>query len=183
MLKMEVKLEGLEEAKKMFSSELIRKATRSAIDRSATYGKKCIAESMPEYYHIKSRDVKAAIQIKRTTQRLNEADIITKGKPLKFVDYFHATQDRSGVSVNVAKDHVTRFPHAFMNIAGNSGKRVIMKRTGRNRYPTTGKKMIGASIPRLTGSAKIFDKVKEKILAHLPEEFKDQLEKRMRVKL
>jgi hypothetical protein len=182
MLKIEAKLEGIQEAKKMFSSDLIKKATRSAIDRSATYGKKCIAESVPEHYHIKARDVKTAIQVKRTTQKLNEADIVTKGKPLGFVDYFHATQDRGGVSVSVAKDHTTRFPHAFMNIARNSGKRVIMKRIGRARYPTTGKKMIGASIPRLVGSSKIWESAKEKIMGFLNQEFKDQLEKRLRIK-
>jgi hypothetical protein len=182
MLKISAKLEGLEEAKKMFSRDLIRKATRSAIDRSGTFGKNYIAGSITSNYNVQPKDAKAAIKVQRTTQASNEMLIIIKGKALALLDYFHAIQDRAGIYVNVSKTNTMRIPHAFINVARNSGKRVIMMRKGASRYPTTGKPGRGPSIPRLAGSPKIWESVKEKIMSFLNQEFKDQLEKRLRIK-
>ena len=43
MLKMEAKLEGMDEVKKMFSNDLIRKTVRSSLDRTGTWWKKYVA--------------------------------------------------------------------------------------------------------------------------------------------
>ena len=155
MIKMDLKLEGLKEAKEMFSADLIRKAERSALDRSATFGKKCIVEGVTADYNIQAKDVREAITTRRTTQFANEIAIIIKGKILPLLDYFHAIQDRSGILANVSKTSPMRIPHAFINVARNSGKQVIMLRKGKARYPTTGKPGRGPSIPRLVGSSKI----------------------------
>lgn len=170
---------------KNFSGALVRKAVRSALDRTGTWSKGYIADKVSEDYKLKSSNVKKAIKVNRTTQTKLSAELITKGTALTLIDNFNAIQDAVGVNATIRSGWVKKTPHAFINKAafkkktGKTGsKRVIMLRVGKDRYPTTGKAGYGPPIPALLGRTNVLSNVKEKINDHLYKELVDQIAKR-----
>jgi len=174
----EFKKSDIDNLLKNFSGSLVRKAVRSALDKTGTWSKGYIADKVSEDYKLKSSNVKKAIKVNRTTQTKLSAELITKGTALTLIDNFNAIQDAVGVSATIRSGWVKQTPHAFINRARNSGKRVIMLRKGKKRYPTTGKPGYGPPIPALLGRTKILSKAKDKINDHLYNELETQIAKR-----
>jgi hypothetical protein len=187
-MKMSVEIKGLEEAKKMLSGDLMRKALRSTIDKAGTEGKRYMVGSVSSMYNVKAKDVRDAITVKRTTQTSLELFWKIKSKMLSLFAYFGARQDRSGVYVNVSRSHTKHIPGAFIATArrgNNPGWRGIMKRMGRTRYPLTSRDR-GPAIPELISPKDapptIWEATERRVRTFMSEEFWKQVQARMRVK-
>jgi uncharacterized protein YxjI len=180
LFKMDLKLEGLEDLRQTFSGDLIRKAMRSALDQSATFGKKQIVDLVTSNYNIETSKAKEAIEIVRTTQTSNEIIFRIKGKILSLYHHFHAVQDAQGVMAFVKKRDAMRIPHAFIRISRKGWTGVMIRKTA-ERYPLSWKVNRGPSIPALVKGA-LWDIASSDVLAYFKWIFWDQLEKRSKVK-
>lgn len=180
LFRMDLKLEGFEDLKQSFSGDLIRKAMRSALDQSATFGKKQIVDLITSNYNIETLRAKEAVSIVRTTHTSNEIIFGVKGKVLSLYHHFHAIQDAQGVTAFVEKRNPMRIPHAFIRTS-RRGWTGVMIRTTKERYPLSWKVNRGPWIPELVEGA-IWDIASSDILAYFKWIFWDQLEKRSRVK-
>jgi len=180
LFKMDLKLEGLEDLRQTFSGDLIRKAMRSALDQSATFGKKQIVDLVTSNYNIENSKAKEAIEIIRTTQTSNEIIFRVKGKILSLYHHFHAVQDAKGVTAFVKKRDAMRIPHAFIRTSRKGWTGVMIRKTA-ERYPLSWKVNRGPSIPALVKGA-LWDIASSDVLAYFKWIFWDQLEKRSKVK-
>ena len=181
----EFKKSDIDNVLKNFSGSLVRKAVRSALDKTGTWGKNYLGDEIAKEYKLTSSKVRKAMRVKRTTQTKLSAELITEGTALPLIDNFKPIQDSVGVTTTISPGWIKRTPHAFINKAGfkkKSGKAgskdVIMLRVGKKRYPTTGKAGYGPPIPALLGRTKILSKAKIKINDHLYKELADQIAKR-----
>jgi hypothetical protein len=163
---------------KNFSGALVRKAVRSALDRTGTWGKNYIANDVSSNYNLTNARVKKAIKVKRTTQTKMETSLNISGSGLSILDDFNATQDSIGIRANISKHKEFRVPHAFINKARSSGKKVIMMRVSHKRYPTTGKPGRGPSIPTLVNRLGNREKRDSDLTNHLYQELETQIAKR-----
>jgi len=168
----------IENLKKTYSSELVRKAIRSALDKTATWSKNYLADEIAKTYKLPSKDVRRAMHLNRTTQTKLESQIITESTALELIKYFNAIQDPIGVSAIITPGWMKKIPHAFINRPRNSRKKVVMLRTGKKRYPTTGKGGYGPPIQALLGRSKILKPAIIKMQDHLYKELEDQITKR-----
>jgi len=181
LFKMDLKLEGLEDLRQTFSGDLIRKAMRSALDQSATFGKKQIVDLVTDNYNIKIPKAKEAVKIVRTTQISNdEVSFIIKGKNLSRYHDFGAIQDTQGITVFVRKRDPTRIRHAFIRTSKRGWTGVMIRKT-RERYPLSSKMDSGPSIATLVKST-LWDIAFSDIFAYFKWMFYDQIEKRMRAR-
>lgn len=180
LFKMDLKLEGLEDLRQTFSGDLIRKAMRSALDQSATFGKKQIVDLVTSNYNIDPSRAKQAVTIARTDQTSNEIFFWVKGKVLSLYHHFHAVQDAQGVTAFVQKRTPMRIPHAFIRTS-RKGWTGVMIRTTKTPYPLSWKVDRGPYIPALVKGA-IWDIASSDILAYFKWIFWNQIEKRMRIK-
>lgn len=174
----EFKKEDIQNLLKTYSGNLVRKAIRSALDKTGTWGKNYLATDVSSNYNLSSSRVKKAIAIKRTTQSNLEVSLNVTGAQLSMVDDFGAIQDTIGLTATVSKTKIFRVPHAFINRIRGSGKRVAMLRTGKHRYPTTGKPGRGPSIPILVNRLGHRDKMNSDLTNHLYQELQNQIAKR-----
>lgn len=174
----EFKKSDIDNLLKNFSGSLVRKAVRSALDKTGTWGKKYIGDDVSTHYNLTSARVKKVIKVKRTTQTKMETSLNISGSGLSVLDDFKATQDSIGIRANISKQKEFRVPHAFINKARSSGKKVIMMRTGAKRYPTTGKPDRGPSIPTLVNRLANREKRDSDLTNHLYKELETQIAKR-----
>lgn len=137
---------------------LVRKAIRSALDRTVTWAKNYIANDVTSNYVISASRVKQAMTTRRSTQNNLSASINVRSNSLSVLDDFNGIQDNIGILANISRFSPFRVAHAFINVARNSGKRVIMMRVGntpyrrsrkRGGYPTTGKPGCAPSVTTL----------------------------------
>jgi hypothetical protein len=112
----EIKKEDIDNVLKKFSSSLVRKAIRSAVDRTGTWGKNYIAEDVGANYNIPITKVKSAIKVERTRENslASKIHISSQRKPL--MEHFRAWQDSVGVKVAARKGTPYSYPHAFINV-------------------------------------------------------------------
>ena len=168
----------IENLKKTYSSELVRKAIRSALDKTATWSKNYLADEIAKRYKLPCGDVRRAMHLKRTTQTKLEAQIITESTALELIKHFKATQNAAGVSATIEPGWIKQTLHAFINKPKGNRKRVVMLRMGRKRYPTTGKAGYGPPIQVLLGRSKVLKPAIVKMQDHLYKELEDQITKR-----
>jgi hypothetical protein len=168
----------IEALKQTYSGDLIRKAIRSALDKTGTWAKNYIATDVSSNYNLTASKVKKGIEVKRTSQTALEVSVKISGKGLSILDDFGAMQDSIGIKANVSRDKVFSVPHAFINLARSAGKRVIMLRKGSKRYPTTGKPGRGPSIAILANRMAHRDKMDSDLTNHLYQEMEAQIVKR-----
>jgi hypothetical protein len=161
-----------------YSSALVRKAVRSALDRTGTWGKNYLADDVSANYNLSNSRVKKAITVSRTTQTRLEVALNVKGAQLSILDDFGAIQDSAGISANISRTSVFRVPHAFINVARRGGGRFIAIRTSRSRYPTSGKPGRGPSLPMLVNRMNHREKMESDLTDHLYKELQDQIAKR-----
>lgn len=193
---MEVSEIDVQNILKHLDKDLARKAIRSALDRTATWAKNYMAADVSSNYNITASRVKGATKTKRTTQTNLVASTKVSGAGLSMLDDFKAIQDAVGIKVNVSKMVTQSTPHAFINVVGgsgkvvkapkrskylfkmSSGKKVIMMRVGKARYPTTGKPGRGPSIPMLANRTRNREKRNADMLNHLYQELETQIANR-----
>jgi hypothetical protein len=178
-MSMEINKEDTQNLLKTYSGNLARKAIRSSLDRTVTWSKNYLSNLTLEKYNIKSSAVKKTISTKRTTQTNLEASLTSKGRGLSLIDNFNAQQDASGVSATIGPGWIKKKPHAFINKPRGSTKRVVMLRTGKKRYPTTGKAGWGPPVPALLERSKVLKPAMVKMEDHLYKELEDQITKRV----
>jgi len=200
----EINKNDLENLFKTYSRQLLKKAIRSALDRTGTWGKKYLVEDVTENYNLSSAKIRRAIEVKRTTQDKLEVSLKIRGPGLSILRDFNAWQDRIGIKANIKKAETYNVPHAFINLVGlglaiskkyftrsktGSGfvnivapkkteRSVIMMRIGKSRYPTTGKPGRGPSIPMLVNRLSNRAKRDRDLQDHLYKELADQISKR-----
>ena len=174
----EINQEDIKNLLKNFSGALVRKAVRSALDKTGTWGKNYLATDVSSNYNLSPAKIKKAIKVNRTTQTKMEVSLDIKGAGLSVLDDFGAIQDTAGIKANIARDKMFSVPHAFINRARSSNKRVIMLRVGKKRYPTTGKPGRGPSIPILVNRLENREKRDADLTNHLYQELETQIAKR-----
>lgn len=171
----EINKEDIQALLKTYSSDLVRKAIRSALDRTGTWAKKYIANDVSGDFNISSARVRKAITVKRTTQSNLEVSLNVSGKGLSFIN-FGAYQDDIGVKVPFSKTKTYNYPHAFIN--KKSGQKFIAKRKTTKRYPLSGKPGRGPSIARLADRVSDRTKRDADMTNHLYEELSNQIANR-----
>lgn len=174
----EFKKQDIDNLLKNFSGALVRKAIRSALDKTGTWGKNYLANDVSNNYNLSNARVKKAIKVSRTTQSKLETSLNISGSGLSILDDFKAVQDSIGIRANIGRTKEFRVAHAFINKTRSSGKKVIMMRTSRKRYPTTGKPGRGPSIPILVNRMGNREKRDNDLTNHLYQELNIQIAKR-----
>jgi hypothetical protein len=189
LLKFDFELKGVREALEAYDPKLVRKAIRSTLDKTGTQAKQEMVALVTKEYSIAAKDVRAAIEVKRTRQTDLSVGIRITGAKLQLFKYFKAAQRKTGVFVNIAKGHTTWIRHAFIQTAkrgNNPGWTGVMIRKGGMTYERKpGRKkeqafhgLPGPSIPDIIGSSKIMPKVEEKIQSIMQPIFEAEIEKR-----
>lgn len=179
MLKMEAKLEGVEEFKKMVSADLFRKAMRSTLDKSGTQVKRLITDEITQEFNIKASDVRSKINVVRTTFQSLEMWIRIASTRLSLL-YFGAVQTASGVSAFIRKGKVHSTPHGFIQTM-RSGHRDAFARKGRKRLPI---RTLGApGVVELANTVLKKPGIDEKLQGVMEQIFSDEVVKRTGVKL
>jgi hypothetical protein len=178
LMSAELNKQDVENLLKTYSPNLVRKAIRSGLDKTATWSKNYLADLAAKNYNIKSSAAKKTMKVERTTQTNLSSSVESKGSGLSLIDYFNATQDAAGVTAIIAPGWIKRTPHAFVNRPRSSKKKVVMLRKGKSRYPTTGKAGWGPPIPSLLRRSKVLKPAMVKIQDHLYKELEDQITKR-----
>jgi hypothetical protein len=171
----EINKEDIQALLKTYSSDLVRKAIRSALDRTGTWAKKYIASNVSTNFNVSSARVKKAVMVKRTTQSNLEISLNVLGKGLSLIN-FGAYQDDVGVKVPFSKRKMYDYPHAFIN--KESGQKFIAIRKTKKRYPLSGKPGRGPSIARLADRLSHRSKRDVDMTNHLYEELSNQIAKR-----
>jgi len=190
LLKFDLKLSGVKEALDMYDPKIVKQAIRSTLDKTGTQAKREMVALVTNQYNIAAKDVRAAIDVKRTTQTELSVGITIKGDKLQLLKYFKAVQAKTGVFVNIAKAHTTWIRHAFVQTArrgNNPGWRGVMLRKGGMTYERKlGRKkeqafhgLPGPSVPDVIGSSKIMPKVEQKIQSIMQPVFEAEIEKRI----
>lgn len=177
-IKVEINQEDIKNLLQAYSGSLVKKAIRSALDRTGTWGKNYLADLVSQNYNVKASEAKKTMIVIRSTQTNLSASVETKGRGLSLIDYFHAIQDPSGVTATIIPGWTKQTPHAFINRARNSRKRVVMLRKETRRYPTTGKPGWGPPVPALLGRSKVIKPAMNKMQDHLYSELANQISKR-----
>lgn len=193
---MEINQVDIKNLLKLLDHNLVRKAIRSALDRTATWSKNYSADLVAQNYNVKSSDVRKVQKVKRSTQTNLSASFTTSGRSLSLLDNFKATQDAVGISATIGPGWIERKPHAFINVPSGSrkvikapkrskylykmskGKAVIMKRVGSARYPTTGKPGWGPPVQALLERSRTFKGAQIKMFDHLYKELEKQIANR-----
>ena len=174
------KLKGVKEALDLYDKNLVRKAARSALDKTGTWMKQKIVASVSSMYYVKPVDVRKAIEVKRTSMSSLSVKVIIKGLRLQLFKYFHAFRSGHGISVNVSKINTMHIPGGFIQTSRKTGYRGTMKRKGEKRYPLKG--LTGPAIPDLVGGQKIMPDLEAKAEAELEKKFWEEIDKRITVK-
>lgn len=174
-MKAEFKLEGLDEVKKMFSSDLMRKTLRSTLDKSATEIKKEIVKDVAEKYDVAPKNVRDKINIQRTTQSALEVSLNIRSKRLSLL-LFKARQAPKGVLANIKKGAVSFYKSAFIVAPW----RKVMVRTGKKRLPIQHR--AGPSPTEMIKTEPILKKIDEKWPQIMSRKFKEEVDRRMRSK-
>lgn len=174
----EISQEDIKSLLQTFSKDLIRKAIRSALDRTGTWAKSYIASDVSSNYNLSASKVKKAIDVSRTTQSSLEMSVTIKGASLSILGDFGAIQDRTGIKASISRTSVFSVPHAFINVARRGSGQFIGMRTGRSRYPTTGKPGRGPSLPTLANRLANREKRDADLTNHLYQELEEQIAKR-----
>jgi hypothetical protein len=131
----EFKKSDIDNLLKNFSGSLVRKAVRSALDRTGTWGKKYIVDDVERHFNVNKSVVFKHIKVKRTTQNKLSVEIDTTSSRLPFVDLFKYYQDSVGVKVLGRKDEEPySYPHAFINIVSGYKK----PQAAKEKYPKRG---------------------------------------------
>ena len=118
----EFKKSDIDNLLKNFSGSLVRKAVRSAIDRTATWSKKEIIKNITGHYNISPTKVKSAITTERTKQNTLKTAINIRGVRLPIGDTFPVWQDSVGVKAQISKGEAWSYPHAFLQAVTGGGK-------------------------------------------------------------
>jgi hypothetical protein len=177
LMSAEINKKDIEELLKTYSPNLMRKAARSALDRTGTWAKKYLANDVASNYNISPSAIRNQIKVTRTTQNDFSVSILIKAKLISLFS-FGAYQDNVGVKANVSKTKQYSYPHAFINIARKGGGRFIAKRKGKTKYQVTGKGMRGVTIPMLINMISKRDKRDSDMTDHLYKELQEQITKR-----
>lgn len=196
LFKCDLKLEGLEELKQTLSSDLIRKAMRSALDRTGTYGKKELVNEVTAEYNISASDVRSKIEVVRTTQSALEVILKIASRKLSLV-HFAARQAPRGVLVNIKKNRISFYESAWID---RVRQRYVAIRKIRPWPPGVGRgkkgkgmgidpqrtmklKMKGLIGPSVTDMARVkFDAIKDRMIVFFKEEFWNQISKRTTIR-
>jgi len=173
MFKAEFKIEGLEEAKKLCSTSLMRKSLRSTLDKSTTKARQAIVKEVTSTHNIAGKDVRAAMTTLRTTADSLETGVQIKGPRLSLL-YFKAKQGVLGVTAKVRKDHDSFYRSAF--IVTKWGK--VMVRTGKSRLPIQHK--AGPSVPMIVDKEPLLNRVRDAFHAAFDRLFGEEVDKRTR---
>ena len=107
-------LEGVKEALEMVSSDMARKAIRSALDKTGTFAKREITDGIIKEYNIKAKDVRSRIGIIRTKIDRLEVWLKIKSPQLSLL-HFGARQAPMGVLVNIRRDKLTFISKAWLS--------------------------------------------------------------------
>ena len=179
-----------------YSPALVKKAIRSALDRTGTWGKNYMVDDVTRNYNLLPSRIKGSITVNRTTQTENEVAIIVKSKAqLSLLNDFGAIQDSIGILASIGT-RTYRAPHAFINATHGigpvrpakgrrrgsygtgGGNRFIAIRTGRRRYPMSGKPGRGPHLTTLINRLEHRDRMDRDLKDHLYQELSDQISKR-----
>jgi hypothetical protein len=174
----EISQEDIKNLLQNFSKDLVRKAIRSALDRTGTWAKNYLATDISSNYNLSASKVKKAINVSRTTQSSLEMSVSIKGTQLSILNDFGAIQDRTGIRASISRTAAFSVPHAFINIARRGSGRFIAIRAGRSRYPTSGKPGRGPSLPMLVNRSANREKRDADLTNHLYQELEEQIAKR-----
>jgi hypothetical protein len=192
LFKCDLKLEGLEELRQTLSGDLIRKAMRSALDRTGTYGKKQLVDEVTSEYNVSTSDVRSKIEVIRTTQSAMEILLKTVSRKLSLT-HFGARQAPKGVLVNIRRNQISFYEGAWVDRLRN---RYVAIRKIRPWPPGVGRghkgrgrgvdprraaklRMKGLPGPSVTDMVRVnFDKVADSMVSFFKQEFWNQIFKR-----
>lgn len=192
-----IKLEGFEEAAKLFDPKNVRLAARQTLTRAASSGKKVASEEIRKIYNVRPSDLNP--RIKSYAARMSDltAEVVITGRPMS-LSYFGAQQiTRSnvitrgneglvsksnkrlrsrgplqvGVRVEVRKGNPVVLRQAFMARMKSGHIGVFYRRTtGRSIYERN-----VITIPSMVQNAKVMPNVIERIQQSMAVEFPRQL--------
>jgi hypothetical protein len=170
-----VELKGVKEALEAFDPKIVKKAIRSTLDKTGTYGKKEIVETISSEYNIAPKDIRDKISVVRTTMESLETKLRIVSRKLSLV-YFKARQAPKGVLANIRKSSLEFYKSAFVQTMP-TGFQGVFKRKTTKRYPI--KHLAGPSVTEIVGSERIWTKITATVQDFMDRTFKDEIDKRI----
>ena len=174
-LGMEFKLKGLDEAMKTFSSKVVSKAIKYALDRSGKQIKTEIVREVSQGYNMKQADIRDKITVGRVEQigKDNTVKLRIRGARIP-LGKFPLKEQAKGIVAQVRKDkpiyYERGFSHQWATGTKTTKRGKIRLTTEKDAYQRRGPKaypiwtLYGPSVPQLVGSDWMY-KVVQKIFS------------------
>jgi|GEM_PF-2583669 len=175
---------------------LVKKAIYSTMGKVRQRARTEVSNEIRKKWNIKKKDLDKRLRV-RAGERghgYETFELIIKGQSIS-LSYFGARQYAGnrvitrtmgrvnkrasrfqGVQVEVIKGRRTQLPGAFMQAAG-SGHVMVMKRTGKSRYPVAIKAVISPA--SMFSDSAIYDRFTDQLMADLERIFAHELEYRL----
>lgn len=172
----DLEIHGLDQARALLAHIPggVERATARAINRAANSLKTAAAKKIPEEYYVKSRDVKATLNVKRASAKRPTAELLSKGsrRPLSMFKTSPSNVPRKRLGGPLRawvkrKSNAQPLKAAFM--AKLKGNTAVAERLTGKRLPI--RQLYGPAVPQMLG--------KEENTAYLATKAQQVLEERL----
>jgi len=170
----EIKIEGIEEAKKFLDPKLIRKAVRRSCLRTMKSARTTISSRIREDYQIAKKNLDPNISVAAKDDLRVDMKVTGKNLPAEAFGTISWNRKWAGAKVKIKRGKKELLPHTFMIRKFGAGAYV---RTGKERFPF--RKIMGPSIRQLVGSTIGMGIIEDKVKADLQTNFSHEIEYRM----
>lgn len=194
MVQMSMKLEGVSKALETFDPKIVRKATRSTLDKTATFVKKRLVTLITEKYNMPSNEAKKVMQTIRTTLTELTATLKLHSKRIPLSVFPYIDTKKSGIVVSIHAGKSFTMPHSFVAKIRTGRKGIFKRLKGKFYYKTipnvkhrnpSGVKRqviglkVGPSIPEIVGSEGFRPIVEKEAGEHMERLLIEEIEKRI----
>lgn len=177
--------------------EIVKQAIYSTMGKLRKHARTKLSEIIREKWNIKKADLDKRIIVRAGDRgsRYESFELTIKGMSIS-LSYFAAkqymgnkvitrtvgkvnrrTSKFQGVQVEVLKGRRTRMKSAFMQVA-DSGHMMVMRRTGKGRYPVALKAVISPA--SMFSEAETADRFEEDVMAFIERTFEHELDWRLK---
>lgn len=148
-LDFDIRLEGIKAARRRYSTTIVKRATRSALNKTIRSARTVASTEIRKKYNIKKKDLdKRTMKVIRARSSNLTSKIVVRSRPISLI-FYAARQLKKGVKLTIFKGKRILLPHTFLTTvkAGVAGAAHtgVFKRRGKERLPVAEPKSISPS--------------------------------------
>jgi len=147
-VKIQIKLEGIDELEKAFDPKIVKKALRRTMGETGRKFKANITKDVRKTYAVKAKELKSHI----VGKTINDGDglryeFTVKGRTINLIHFGARQLKRGGVSVLVRRDHGRKRIRSAFIAPDRGGRLRVFMRKGESRLPIEAKNTL--SVPQM----------------------------------